>query len=142
MKNLLKLLGLSLVITIIFASCGKEELAPLSVANEKDGLAGVRDDNEPSDAKVGYIKEAIEVIRGMKDEIDGWKEGKKLQATKEPREATEMVEMVWNFFVSRPEFVYEHYETVTGTMKYAVEGDSKWNGSEVLGIYNGFKEVV
>jgi len=53
-----------------------------------------------------------------------------------------MVEVVWNFYVSRPEFIYERYETVRGTIKSPVEGEGKWNGTEVLGIYNTFKEKV
>jgi len=45
MKNLLKMLGLALVITIIFAACGKEDLTSLPVSNDTDEIAGVRGDD-------------------------------------------------------------------------------------------------
>lgn len=142
MKNLLKSLAMLAFVALFFTACNKEELFNGQSVDSPLGLQKEDGEGSLSPKESAELVAAVEGIQKMRDEIEDWKIGKKLDVSRKAKSAVEQVEMVWNFYVSRPGNAYDTYETVRGTMTSEVENGDEMNGSDILNMYNSFKSIM
>jgi hypothetical protein len=130
---------LVVLFTILIAtSCSKQEVQN-DLALKDHGV------NSRSGSFTAAEEDTIDIkiaeIQSYYSKIKGWRDGIGLNTPENAILATESMEVVWNYFVSRPDFIPSWETTLTDSVVIGGESQS-WTGTQALSVFEQIKTKI
>ncbi len=141
MRNVTKFLMIFGTAAILTIACNKEgaEITPNSTL-ENSVLS--KEEFPMTEEEREDITKTIKEIEGYKEKFDNWRQGKSTEERIDAKTASEQIEMIWNYNVSRPGTIFEKYEFVTAVAEVGDTEVKDWTGAEAAHAYEAVKEQI
>jgi hypothetical protein len=88
------------------------------------------------------IAKTIKEIEGYKEKFDNWRNGKDLEIEINVQDAAEQIEIIHNYYLSRPCEVFRNYEFVTAVAEVGDREAKNWSGKEAANAFESVKAKV
>jgi hypothetical protein len=129
------------VATFTLIACNKDSVENTPTSTIETLNRELANDNN-FEKEAEDIAKTIKEIEGYKEKFDNWRKGENTEERIDAKTASEQIEMVCNYYLSRPGEIFEKYEFVTAVAEVGHREVKEWTGADAAKAFEAVKEQL